>query len=182
MARRPPSKRTSGLLPPPIPGERRDAEAAARRGRLARKVFVIVALMALAGVVVLPTTLVLLAGLVPTFAAFLSSREEGVYRGLTVGFVNMAGILPLLLTLWGNSHTVGQATFLLADPLNWLMMYGAAGIGWLVFYTVPPGVLAVMRWRYQMEIRQHRKTQQDLIGEWGKDVEVRVSQADGIDA
>lgn len=180
MARRPARDRAQDLLPPPVAGEKRDREAAARRGRLARKVFVIVALMALAGVVVLPTTLVLLAGLVPTFAAFLSSREEGIYRGLTVGFVNLAGILPLLLTLWGNSHSVGQATYLLADPVNWLLMYGAAGIGWLVFYTVPPVVLALLRWRYQMEIRQHRKTQDELTKEWGKDVEVRVSQADSV--
>lgn len=175
MARHPNSQ---SLTPPPIPGADDSPARKARRARVARKVFVVVVCMCLVGLVVLPTTLLLLVGMVPTIAALMSSRDEGIYRGVTVGVMNFAGCLVPLLVLWTNNHSIGQTTALLTDPFNYVIMYGAAALGWGVFYAVPPTVLGIMRWYYEMDIKRQEKIQKDLVKEWGDDVAIRAAAVD----
>ena len=33
-------------------------------------------------------------------------------------------------------------TKVLTDPFAWLVMYGAAGLGWTLYYGIPPAVAA----------------------------------------
>src|SRR5260370_40067145 len=51
--------------------------------------------------------------------------------------MNLAGLTPLVVQLWGTGHTIVSLADILSRPINWLTMYGAAGIGWVLFLGMP---------------------------------------------
>ena len=75
--------------------------------------------------------------------------------------------------MWTGEHTVSAAVNILTDVFSLLLIYSAAGIGWMIFIALPGAVLTVMT---QHRVAQFRRTQRDLIEEWGEEV---ASQIEG---
>ena len=48
----------------------------------------------------LPTVMVLIVGMIPTFIAYATDRRKEKYKTVSVGSLNFVGVLPLLVTLW----------------------------------------------------------------------------------
>ncbi len=118
----------------------------------------------------LPTTLLILVGMIPTFVAAYIDRTKEQTAGLTVGAMNAAGVLPHLIELWRIGHTVDQSIRLLADPMTLLTMYAAAAMGWILYLNIPPlmKILAVRRRRSEAD--RLRSDMKELINTWGVDV------------
>jgi hypothetical protein len=117
-------------------GAAKPARRAARRGSAARTMLAMLAATLLAATE-LPLSILLLAGLVPTMVAALVDRYRAKYLTRTVGFMNLAGLAPLAVQLWSGGLTMTGLADILARPVNWLTMYGAAGIGWVLFLGMP---------------------------------------------
>lgn len=126
---------------------------------------------------VLPTALVLVIGGLPTLVAVVIDRSPRHYLTRCVGFLNLAGVTPYLVKIWMH-HTVLAAMQMLIDPFVWLVMYGAAAVGWTIYLSAPS-----IAW-LQVEIMGTRRIaalharQRQLIAEWGED----VAQAAGASA
>ena len=67
------------------------------------------------GAMIIPTVIVLSVALIPTFVACIMERRNGIYGGVTVGALNMAGTAPYLVDLWFTGHTVAGATEIISS-------------------------------------------------------------------
>jgi hypothetical protein len=56
-------------------------------------------------VVFLPTTILLVVGMLPTLVAALVDRTRERVLGMTVGSMNLAGCTPFVIELWSGEHT-----------------------------------------------------------------------------
>jgi hypothetical protein len=139
----------------------------APRGAVATAIMIVFTLLAITA---LPLCVLLLAGLVPTMVSMLVDRYRRRYLARTVGAMNLAGIAPLALQLWTRGLTMADAMEMLANPTNWLMMYGAAGLGWALFLAMPTVARMFVDLRadqIQADLKARART---LVREWGEDV------------
>ena len=137
-------------------------------------IFIVLMVPALA--LFMPTTLVFLIGMAPTLVAFIADRDPQKYAAVTVGPLNFCGVLPAEMELWREGHTMDMALQIIAEPFNWLLMYGLAGLGWLIFFSIPPVVAVVVAHRHQMEVQRLKDRQTTLVEEWGDGVAASPSQ------
>ena len=122
------------------------------------------------GVLVLPTMMVLAIGMLPTMAAYLTDRRREKYAAFCVGAANLCGVLPFTLALWTQDHSFDHALKQIGDPLAWFAMYGAAAIGWAIYY-VTPGIIALfLKVQIERRIEKLKQYQAELIEEWGQEI------------
>jgi hypothetical protein len=148
-------------------GAAKPAGRAARRNATATVAILLVTLLA---VTALPLCILLLTGLVPTMVATLLDRYRAKYLTRTVGFMNLAGLTPLIVQLWGDGHTMVSVADILSRPTNWLTMYGAAGIGWVLFLGMPSIARVFVDIRADQLQRDLKARAARLVQEWGEEV------------
>jgi len=117
-----------------------------------------------------PLAMVLLAGLLPSLAAFIVDRQPARYLTRTIVWMNFAGVIALLSRLWTGGISFEHAIEALSNPFSWLLMYGAAGMGWLIFYSTPPIARMMVDARADKLQKQLRERAKKLKEEWGDDV------------
>ncbi|MFH1804542.1 MAG: hypothetical protein ABID63_06605 [Pseudomonadota bacterium] len=128
--------------------------------------------------VALPTFVMLAVGLLPSMVAFMFDRGPGRYMSRCIFGLNFSGVAPYILEVWQNGgQTVSVATQQLIDPLTISIMYGAAGLGWIMYLAMPPIVANILNLAAQRRMSELRKRQRELIKSWGdsliKEVENR---------
>lgn len=150
------------------PAPRKGKAAEAKGGAFTR---ILVLTLALAfGLMFLPTVIFLAIAMLPTLAAYIVDRNPDKYEWICVGGLNFAGCVPFLMRLWTGRHTVEAASALLTDVFTLVAVFGAAGVGWLLFMALPPMVGVFMQMRAQRRVAHLKATQQRLIQTWGPEV------------
>lgn len=124
----------------------------------------------LVAIALLPTTIVLAAGMLPTLVAWIVDRDDEKYAPITVGVMNLCGVLPGLLELWTSGHRIGTATDLIMDPYVLLWAFGAASVGWAIHMGIPPIVGMWHGWRTKNRIAELEDRQRQLVEEWGREI------------
>jgi hypothetical protein len=142
----------------------------AKRGASAT---VAMALVAVLAVTALPLCILLLTGLVPTMVATVVDRYRAKYLTRAVGFMNLAGLTPLIVQLWSHGLAMDGVAGILSRPINWLTMYGAAGIGWGLFLGMPSLARVFVDIRADQLQRDLRARAKLLAEEWGEEVKGR---------
>lgn len=124
-------------------------------------------ILAILAVILLPTTILIMVGLIPSAVAFFvdSSRER--LLGTTILSLNIAGVLPAVLRLWKTGHHMDNAIAIITQPSVLTMILVPSGIGWLLYIYTPQLVSKVSRKRSEMRMRHLEKMQKDLIEQWG---------------
>ena len=115
----------------------------------------------------LPTLIVFIPGMLPTMVARVCDRTEQKYATFCVGGLNLCGVFPYLLTLWTDNHEVRAAVGIISDIFALLVMYAAAGFGWLMFMAIPPVVSAFLNVLAQRRVTLLRASQEEIVKEWG---------------
>ncbi len=120
--------------------------------------------------VLFPSCMVLLAGMVPSIVAYMVDRTGGKYLSITVALLNFCGTLPGLTRLWQEGQAFDAGMYIAADPFHWLVSYGAAAGGWIIYLSVPL-ILSM----YYTSISKNRigalkRKQAQLIETWGPEV------------
>jgi hypothetical protein len=118
----------------------------------------------------MPTVIVIGFGMIPTMVAYFIDHTRQRYSAFCVGGLNSCGVFPIIWDLWSGPNTPGDAMDLLTDPFNLLMVFGAAGFGWLLYMSLPPLVGAVLQVVAEQRVMKCRAIQADLIKEWGEEV------------
>lgn len=150
---------------------KRAQSAAPRRGGNKAPLKLMLGLLALPIMaVLLPTCLVLGACMLPTALAFLFDRYRERYLVLSVAMLNFCGALPAVADLWARGQSLSGAVETLADPLSWLMAYGAGGVGWLLHAGMPPIVSVYNEQLTKTRVRQLALQQKSLVETWGEEV------------
>ncbi|MQX36992.1 hypothetical protein [Roseospira navarrensis] len=118
----------------------------------------------------LPTVLVLVVCMLPTGVALVVDRSASRSGWLCVGGLNFAAMAPSLFELWFEDHSLEFATSVISDVFALMLIYGAAGIGWLVYMTTPRIISSVMEMTSSHRIEKLKAQQQRLVEEWGPEV------------
>lgn len=157
------------------PAKGKKAKAGKKGGGL--KSLMVLPLFAGLAVVALPSMIVIAVGIVPTLAARITDLTPGRYATRCVGAMNLAGIAPFLRKLWSGDNDLATALHLIADPYTWLIGYGAASIGWLLFMSVPNAIAMFKAIETEILIKRLRSRQEELVGEWGPGIVTRARDA-----
>ncbi len=130
--------------------------------------FVLVVVSAFA----LPTVILLMLGLLPAWVAFIVDRGPGKAAGKCVMSLNVAGAAPYLVNLWtaGGAGQMDNAFIILTDPSAWLVMYGSATLGWLIYFGMPYLVGAIVEMRAEGRKGQLAKLRKAIVVEWGEEI------------
>ncbi|HWI26364.1 MAG TPA: hypothetical protein VN668_05300 [Stellaceae bacterium] len=145
----------------------------ARRGGAALSLAVLAILgLALAA---LPLCILVLGGTLPTAVAAVVDRHRARYLARTVGAMNLAGVLPGALRLWEAGISFSSLEQVIDSPYNWLVMYGAAAVGWMLYFCVPPVVGMVLDVKVDETKRRLEARAKTLVEEWGEEVTGRKS-------
>lgn len=117
-----------------------------------------------------PTLMVAMGGMLPTLVAFIVDNRKERYAARTVGYLNSAGVFFVCLDMWGSDHSWQHALDLLAQPLNYLIMFGAAGVGWLLYFILPPIANTYLAIHNDLRLKSLNAEQEKLVKEWGTGV------------
>jgi hypothetical protein len=151
------------------------------RGRRRRKgsssgIVTVLLILCPAGLIFLPSTILLALGMIPTVVAYVVDRDPDKTAPMTVGGLNFAGVVAFLINLWQAGHSMAALSKVLTDPFAWLVMYGAAGLGWAIYYGVPPAVVGWVVLRAESRIAQRIEEQRELVDLWGTEVNGIVAE------
>ncbi|MEX2642577.1 MAG: hypothetical protein WD270_03945 [Acetobacterales bacterium] len=147
----------------------RYASPPARSTSRTNQILILVLVSALV-VLSLPTCVLLAFGMLPSWVAYFVDRSHGRYAFRCVAGINITGVAPYALGLWAKDHSLMDAVNMLVDPVSLTVMYGTAGMGWLLYLGMPPVVGTFLNIAAQRRIRELQETQTDLIAEWGEAV------------
>jgi len=87
---------------------------------------------------VLPVAILVVAGMLPTFVAWVTDGRRHRYLAPCLASMNLVGVLPIALDFWRAGADMAGLARLLSDPVPWLVMFAAAGVGWVIYLVVPP--------------------------------------------
>jgi hypothetical protein len=126
-----------------------------------------VIVLGLALVFALPTLLVVAIGMVPAMVAVFIDQSPKKHFGICVAGLNFAGVAPFLAELWGGHNGVGTALKIIGNVYAWFVMYGAAGVGWVLYLFLPAVVAGFLAIRAETRLAELAKMRARLAGEWG---------------
>ncbi len=124
----------------------------------------------LTGAVFLPSTVMLMIGMLPTPFAVLVDRTKGKNKVITVGAMNLAGCSPFLFELWMQDHSFHKSMEIITDPFAIVVMWSAAAVGYVVNWAMTGIVSASLYQRGQSRLKSIQKSQKELVERWGPEV------------
>lgn len=141
------------------------------RRRIGSKIQTIVFMIAagIAAPFVLPTLLLCL-GLLPTLVVLITDTDRQKSSAATIGFMNVAGVMPFIVDLWQQGQTMEVALRILGQPNTWLIMLGAAGVGKLLLYAIPPAMALLTLTRMDVRLKGLKDGLEHIKSTWGPDV------------
>lgn len=124
----------------------------------------------LTAIVFMPTTILLMMGMIPTVVAAVIDKTGKGTKALTVGAMNLAGCTPFLIRLWTEGHTSEMAVTLMSDPRAISVMYAGAGIGYLIDWAMSGIIGSLLIQRSESRLKEIKKQQDELVTRWGVEV------------
>ena len=115
---------------------------------------ILLAVFAMTAVVFNQVAILLAVGMLPTIIVQFIDRSPERTKILTIGFMNFAGCFPFCMDILGLSGTAETLQSVLMNPVNIVIMYGAAALGRLIEWGVVGFVASMM---VQKEIHKSHK-------------------------
>jgi hypothetical protein len=116
-----------------------------------------------------PTLLLfMIIGFGPTVAAGLIDTDPERHAAIAVGAMSLAAMVPKVLTQLTAPSSSGYSV--LGDPFAWLLVYGAAAVGWAIHGVVPVVFAFISDTRAEWRRKDLVKLQESLTQEWGPEV------------
>ena len=126
--------------------------------------------LGLAAIVAMPTTIMVFFAMFPTLAAFFVDRTSAKTRVLSVGAMNLAGASPFILQLWTTTHTIDMAFSIITDPRTIIVIYSAAGMGYLIDWAISGLISTIMVEHSNSRKEQIGRIQSEMVERWGREV------------
>lgn len=121
------------------------------------------------GIVFLPTTVLLVIGMLPTPVAFLVGTANKS-KFISVGAMNFAACSPFVVELWSMDHTFDATFSIVTNPVSVIVMYGGAAIGYLINWSLTGIVSVFLVEQAKGRMKAIQKQQEELIQRWGPEV------------
>ena len=117
-----------------------------------------------------PTCVLVVFGMVPSIVAYVVDRGKRPMQAFTIAPLNLAGLMPYLLELWTGRDQMPTVVHLLTNVYVWLVIYLAAGAGWLIFLGMPQLVSFVLQRSLDSRKGKLKELQSKLRADWGAQV------------
>ncbi|MFP4098783.1 MAG: hypothetical protein ACLFU1_08385 [Alphaproteobacteria bacterium] len=130
------------------------------------------------GIVFLPTSILLLAGMLPSIVAFAVIPRQAMAKVSTITALNLAGCIPFVFKLWASGNDFEASLDIVTNSRYLSVMYLAAAFGYMIDWVVT-GIFS--SFLYQRGIRRMetiKKRQKKLVEQWGEDVSKKLTTAD----
>jgi hypothetical protein len=124
----------------------------------------------LTAIVFMPTTIILMVGMLPTIVTAFFDTAKKKTHAMTIGFINVAGCTPFILHLWFKGHEVENAVEIITNPLSMIVMWSSAGVGLIIDKALSGIVGTVMIERGKSRQNDIKKAQGELTERWGEEV------------
>ncbi|MBI1301675.1 MAG: hypothetical protein GC137_08465 [Alphaproteobacteria bacterium] len=152
------------------PQENPKAGSASAKNRVGIKTTIMLIGLVFLGLIFLPTSFLLLVGLIPSWVAvFIGAITRGT-RPATVVAMNLAGCMPFVMKLWSQGHTFENAVYIVSNTQVITIIYTAAFFGYLIDWVVTGLVASYLYQKGRARMRVIKSRQEELIEAWSKDV------------
>lgn len=135
---------------------------------------IILIVMLIGSIMFSALSIILAIGMIPTFVAAVTDRSERRMRALTVGALNFAGCMPFLIEVFRKGNNMETAVQYILEPRTIVVMYMAAGMGYLIDWAMTGIVSSIMVQRGKIRLRDIRKAQSVLVDRWGQEVTGKI--------
>lgn len=113
---------------------------------------------------------ILLIGMIPSIVSLIVDQTKGKTRTLTVACVNFAGCTPFLVEVFRKGNDMSTAIQYILEPRTIVVMYLAAGMGYLIDWAMTGIVSSIMVQKAKRRIKDIERQKKDLIERWGPEV------------
>ncbi len=151
------------------PAAKASAKAAKKSGNKLRSI-VIMLVLGCAIPFMVPTVILVVAAMFPTYFAFATDDDPQKSGAVSVGAMNFAGVVPFIIDLWNKGQTMANAFTILSDANAWLIIMGAAFIGQLIVYAIPQAIATLTLTHAEARAKSLRKNLDLLKESWGPEV------------
>ena len=144
-----------------------------KNGKLNKILLPVMLICCFAAVVILQLGFIfIMLAMVPTLVAYFVDNHPGLPLFKTVGACNIATLLPVIepmLDAIVHSEAI-KPVELMSNPMNWLIVYGGAALGWALVFLCKIIGSFIMTIIYEYRIVSLERTQKKLIEEWGQNI------------
>jgi hypothetical protein len=131
---------------------------------------VLLIILILVSVMFSSIAMVLAVGMIPTIVAAIVDRSEGRLRAMTVGCLNFAGCAPFMIEVFKNGNSLETAITYILQPRTIVVMYFAAGIGYLIDWAMTGIVSSMMVQKTKSRLKDIEKEKKEMMERWGAEV------------
>ncbi len=110
------------------------------------------------------------AAMLPTIFAIFFDKNSHRCLSATICSFNLIGVMPYLIRMWESSSVDYVAKQILADVGTWMIIYGAAFIGQLLYASMPLLIVKLYSTKINVKISKYEKKHKSLCDQWGIDV------------
>lgn len=129
-----------------------------------------------------PSLVVLGLSLLPSFVGWKLDRKRDRYLGGSIAVLNFTAALPGVFDVMQRGHDAQALAAVLAQPLTWLLPYGAAALAGLIYIAMPSFVIPYYFGHSGRRLVKLEERRQELLTAWGEEIdpgEITVSIDDG---
>ncbi len=106
------------------------------------------------------------AAMLPTLFAIFFDRNYHKCLSATICSFNLIGVIPYLVRMWESNSIDHTAKTMLADINTWMVIYGAAFMGQLIYFALPLLFVKVFVARMQVRINSLEKEHKEVCKNW----------------
>jgi hypothetical protein len=107
------------------------------------------------------------AAMLPTILAIFFDRNIHKCASATICTFNLIGVLPYLIRLWNSNSINSMAKSVIVDVDSWMVIYGAAFVGQLLYMSLPLLIVKLYAAKVQVQTTGIEKQYLQISEEWG---------------
>lgn len=115
-------------------------------------------------------------GILPSIVSYYIDATRSNLSFQTVFTCNLAGVLPFMADMLRERGSNSAVQEIISNAFNWLIAYGAAGIGWMLVFIAPMVSQLLIGAMHQRQITRLERHQRILVDEWGSELEAYLKQ------
>ncbi len=155
--------------------DKKDAAATGKRTVTMRKMRgkhkLMLIIFSLAMMVLMRTGFVfLIIGMLPCIVAYYMDVSKYQYMFKSVFAANLAGMMPFITKIIDGKASSTLLQEIMGDSTSWVIIYGAAFIGWLLVRVCPIATHTMVSAVHQTQVMRYEWLQKKLESEWGEEV------------
>ena len=117
-------------------------------------------------------------GMMPSIIAYIMDSSRNRYTFQSVMACNLSGMMGFLFKIVVHGPSSAVLQDMMGSFTNWIIIYGAALVGWLMVQICPMIAEAMVNNIHQGQIMRIQRIQKKLENEWGNEVAQLSNMAD----